>query len=58
MINLSNKTITCQAVPKVTITKELWVGKVCVPIKTELDFSGVHESQHEKMLELALKIYF
>lgn len=48
---------TCNLEPKVTFKNELWVGKVSVPVKTELDFSGVHPLQHEKILEIAYKIY-
>jgi hypothetical protein len=55
--NVSNSLI-CRTEPKVTFINELWVGKVKVPVKTELDFSGVHESQHEKILELAQQIYY
>lgn len=54
--NVSNSFI-CQSETKVTFINELWVGKVKIPIKTELDFSGIHESQHEKILQLALQIY-
>jgi hypothetical protein len=43
--------------PKITFTNELWVGKVKLPVNTELDFSGVHPLQHERVLEIANKIY-
>jgi hypothetical protein len=48
---------TCDLEPKITFTNELWVGAVKVPVRTELDFSGVHPSQQEKILEIAHKIY-
>jgi hypothetical protein len=58
-LNISDvsTSFTCDLEPKVTFIKELWVGKVKVPVRTELDFSGVHPLQHEKILEIAHKIY-
>lgn len=53
-----SNTFICRTEPKVTFINELWIGKVKVPVKTELDFSNVHESQHEKVLKLAQQIYF
>ena len=50
--------LICQAEAKVIFENELVVGKVRVPVKTELDFSNVSESQHEKILEFALQIYY
>ena len=59
MITLTdNKSFTVESEPKVIFTNEMWVGMVCVPIKTELDFSGVHPSQHEFVLDLAMKMYY
>ena len=58
-LNISDvsTSFTCDLEPKVTFINELWVGKVKVPVRTELDFSGVHPLQHEKILEIAHKIY-
>jgi hypothetical protein len=43
--------------PKITFVNELWVGKVVIPVNTELDFSGVHPLQHQRVLEIANRIY-
>ena len=53
-----NNLLTCRSEPKMTFINEFWVGKVCIPVKTELDLTGVHESQHDKIIELAQKLYF
>lgn len=53
----SGSVSTCNLEPKVTFTTDLWVGKVKIPVRTELDFSGLHTFQHEKLLKLAYKIY-
>jgi hypothetical protein len=52
-----SKSFTYDLEPKITFINELWVGKVKVPVRTELDFSGVHPLQHEKILKIAHKIY-
>ena len=59
-LNISDvsTSFNCDLEPKVTFINEIWVGKVKVPVKTELDFSGVHPLQHEKILEIVRKIYF
>jgi hypothetical protein len=49
--------LTCDLEPKVTFINELWIGAVKIPVRTELDLTGVHPSQHEKVLEIAHKIY-
>ena len=54
----SSSPIVVQSEPKVTFLTELWVGKVRVPVKTELDFSGVHPSQHGVVLKAAVHIYY
>ena len=51
------KVFTCEVEPKVTFVNELQVGSVVVPVRIELDFSGVHTSQHERVLSLAQQIY-
>lgn len=51
------KSISLNLEPKVTFTNELWVGMVKIPVNTELDFSGVHHLQHERVLNIAHKIY-
>jgi hypothetical protein len=56
-IGVVSTSFTCEIAPKVTFINELWVGKVCVPIKTEVDFTNIHQSQHEKILEIAHKLY-
>lgn len=58
-LNISDvsTSFTCDLEPKITFINELWVGKVKVPVRTEIDFSGIHPSQHEKILEIAHKIY-
>ena len=58
-IRMSNneKFIRLNIEPKVTFINELWIGMVKVPVNTELDFSGVHPLQHERILEIANKIY-
>lgn len=53
----SNSPFIVQSKPKVILLTELWVGMVKVPVKTELDFSGVHPLQHEVVLQAALNIY-
>lgn len=53
----SGSVFTCDIKPKVTFTTDLWVGKVKIPVRTELDFNGVHSSQHEKIINIAYKIY-
>jgi len=40
--------------PKVTFTTDLWVGKVKIPVRTELDFNGLHSSQHEKNIKACI----
>jgi hypothetical protein len=59
VLNISDvsASFTCYLEPKITFINELWVGKVKVPVRTELDFSGVHPLQHEKILEIAHKLY-
>lgn len=57
-IHIVSDSFICRTEPKVVFENELWVGKVKVPIKTELDFSGVHELQYEKILALAQQIYY
>jgi hypothetical protein len=53
----SGSMFTYDIEPKVTFTTDLWVGKVKIPVRTELDFNGVHSSQHEKIIENTYKIY-
>ena len=48
---------TLDLTPKVTFMNELWVGSVKVAINTEINFSGVHPLQHERVLDIVNKIY-
>lgn len=56
-ISDTGTSLTCDIEPKVTIESELWIGKVKVPVNTQLDFSEVHPSQREQILEIAYKLY-
>lgn len=49
--------IICQVEPIITFSNELRIGKIKIPVKTEIDFSNVHESHHENLLQLIQKIY-
>ncbi len=49
--------LICNLESKITFINELWVGAIKIPVETTLDFSGVHISQQEKVLEIALKTY-
>lgn len=54
---ISSTSLTCDVEPKVVFENELWVGKVKVPVRIELDFSEVHPLSHERILEIACKLY-
>lgn len=57
-IQYSENSLTLTDEQKITFINELWVGKVKIPIKTELDFTSVHHSQQERILKLAKQIYY
>jgi len=56
-IGAVSTSFTCDLESKVTFINELWIGAVKIPVRTEVDLTGAHPSQHEKILEIALKIY-
>lgn len=43
--------------PKVIFAQELQVGRISIPVKIELDLTGIEPSQHENVLRMAYHIY-
>lgn len=43
--------------PKVILNQELHIGGTSIPVKIELDFTGIETSQHEDLLRMAYQIY-
>lgn len=43
--------------PKVIFKQELQIGRTSIPVKIELDFTGIEPAHHEDLLRMAYHIY-